>query len=301
MEDRSIDEELAKLEAEGAFKDGEELIRQIATIEAAPEEEPKDAISQLMQQQSVSKEEAEKALNTGYNPNKFDPQDPGSKGVREFNRMGELLDKFEKSVEDNRRKDEVIKELAERMDKREQLAYERALRALEAQRQEAVNEGDVERFNAIDTEYRQTQQDLNQFRQPAAPQQNQEPEVFTKLREDFEKRNAAWYNNDSPENYEMFLAARREDERLSIKYPTRDPAENVRDVEMYIRKAYANHPAFQNSAQQSAPRIGQNENKLGASKHRTLDDLSPRQKMIFRELRAVDSEMTVDKYIEYMG
>jgi hypothetical protein len=303
----SIDAELAALGDEDLTTFLEESVEkeQADTVDA-PEavtepavEEKDNTAKELAEKQNISIEDAEKALKTGYNPDKYDPNDPESKSVREYNRIGEVLDKFETAVKDIHKKDEVINHLVEKFNKKEELAYQRALKDLEAKRNEAVEEGDVARFNQLDSEYKATQDEFQQLTQDVvAPTPAHDVQGVV---EDFSRRNGTWYNRETFENSKMMDFAIDYDKFLTNKYPNRDVSENLKEVEMEVRKRFPTHPSFKNVERERAPTMSSNEDKRGSSSKPTVRDLTPFQRQVFSEIHKADSSYTVEKYLNEMG
>lgn len=300
--------ELPSIEAELAAIGDEDLtsfLEKSVEAEAAVEEpsivddvvgetlevDPADA---LAQKQNISKEDAEKALKTGYNPDKYDPANPESKSVMEYNRMGEVLDKFENAVSDIRKKDDVIKHLMDKFNKKEELAYQRALTDIETKRSEAVAEGDVQRFNQLDTEYKATQNELQQFKsdEVAAPVND-----VSSMVDDFSKRNGTWYNRENFENSKMMDFAIEYDQFLTNKNPNREVGDNLKDVELEVRKRFPTHPSFKNVERDRGSVVSSNEDKRGTTNRSTVRDLSAFQRQVFSEIHKADPTYTVDKYL----
>lgn len=304
----SIEDELSKIKdddllkhleesAEAATEVEEEVVAEVSDTEET--ETVKSDAEILADTQGISVDDAEKALKTGYDASKFDPNDPKSKSVMEYNRLGEVIDKFENAVQDVRRKDDVIKHLVEKFNKKEELAYQRAIRDLEAKRAEAVEEGDVENFTKLDKEIDLQRKELVDLQSPV---QNNPADDIGHMVTDFEKRNIGWYNDDTFDNSQMKEFAIKYDEYLARTRPQATPADNLKAVELEVRKKFPNHVAFKNQARESAPMMATNEAKRGDSGSKpTVRDLSAFQRQVFSEIHKADKSYTVEKYLQEMG
>src|SRR5690606_25491483 len=122
------------------------------------------------------------------------------KSPGEWVRTGELIDKYRKAVKSLDNKNDVINKMIEKFSKKEELAYQRAIKDLEAKRRVAIEEGDTEAFDLADAEIKQHQQELDEFKSLSTEKKT---DVNHDVAMEFVKRNVTWYNNYTFETAQM--------------------------------------------------------------------------------------------------
>lgn len=300
MEELEHDEGFQKfLETEKETETVDEVIEgatEPALGEAVSEEPVAEvnSIQDFADKHGFTVEEVEKATKEGYRIDQYDPSDPYRKTPVEFNRLGNVIDKFEKAVKDVRGKDEIIRRMMDKFQKKEEIAYQRAIRELESRRMAAIEEADTEEFRRIDNELNLQKQELNKLQEEVVKvEDNSAHEAAL----EFQKRNAHWYNSDTYENSKMSEFAIDYENYLANKDPNISVEERLRKVEMEVRKKYINNPIFANRNRDSAPVMSANASKTVAPKS---VELTANQERMYRHMKSVNPKYTKEQYLKDM-
>jgi len=255
--------------------------------EEEPEkEEPVNALEDKIQEESTDSElsDVEKeALEKGWNPKGI----PGKrhKSAEEFLATGELIEKLESASEENKKYRETVELMLQKMQTKEKTAYEKALRDIEAKREAAVVDGDVNRFNALEQEYKQIQE------QVSTPDPAQS--LIDKQVNDFVTRNAAWYNDQTFENSQMKKFAEEYEDFLAKKHPGLAIEDRFKEVETEVRRKFSDSKIFSNSRRNEAPKTSSTEVKREVKQ---TVDLSPQQEQMYRLIKRQDKNYTKEQY-----
>lgn len=230
----------------------------------------------------------------GWNPN-------GEKGAKEYIEFAlEELPKRGTALKTQSRKIEhkdselgqmkvILDQLANDMKKSKETAYQQALADIQAQKREAVANGDLEKFDKLEKD--ENNLSNNQGAQDALLE--------------FQARNADWWDSDTDEAVEMQVYARQVDSVLIGK--RLPPAEHMRKVEEKVKnkfKSYFTKDQEESKEENSNYRMSvegvQQENNVISSKKDkvyTFRDLNDAQKAAAKYL-AEQGTMTVDTYIK---
>lgn len=100
-------------------------------------------------------------------------------------------------------------------------------------RREAIRNGDVEEVERIENEYQKL------YSQPQNHYSYQKTPIDPYV-EEFQHRNANWYNSDTEENLRMMSFANVRDAKLAELYPDWDVQRRHREVEEAVKRAYPN-------------------------------------------------------------
>jgi vacuolar-type H+-ATPase subunit I/STV1 len=115
--------------------------------------------------------------------------------AKEFVQRASLYEKIDRQGKQLREVTRALDGLKQHYGKVEQAAYDRALKALKEQRKEALTEGDGEKFEHLDDQIKQVEQEAEQARQAAEVpviQNNEAQQVFMS----WVNKNS-WYRNDA--------------------------------------------------------------------------------------------------------
>lgn len=252
--------------------------------------------------------ELAKALADGYNP-----KDPKGLTPREYNVRGPLFDVIDKKnkqltsvLNEKKRQDREITELKQmiadigaKMSKSEARTYEREAHELQRQRLEAVQYGDLEKFNQLDQQYRALQASLPEpTKPPPVPALSDDAKQFL-------ERNQDWFNSDTVENHIMKKAAIEfENDYLQARElegkPPLTPAVLSRRIEEFVKAKFPHR--FENPESTKPPAVaGGGGSTVGKETSANMDELSPFQQDVFLRMKKADPSFTVDKYLKTFG
>lgn len=215
-------------------------------------------------------------------------QSDGEKSAEEFVKVA--LDKFPDQSKKIKQLFRTVEELKEHMSKAETRAYEKAKAELDAQRKQAIYDGDVERVEALD----KAREDLKPAMQMEAPAQTLHPAIA-----EFEERNAAWLNGTSYEELKMQQWVEAHGAILGRKKLPVD--EHMALLEDHVKKEFSNY--FNNNEETIASPVAASRENLttpatrGKGKAPTFNDLSQEQKQIARDFEKM-GVMSIDNYIK---
>lgn len=268
-------------------------------------EEPKEEIIQeeVSESQSEYSEAEQAAMEQGWRPpSEFDEEGKEAISADEFLRRGELFDKIKdlKSQyrRDTHRLEGQVKELGEMMKDERKRGYDQALADLSARRAEAVEIGDLDAFNSLDSEYNRVRDQKAELEQKAFSTPSV-PEVPVEVK-NFQQKNADWFNSNTPENNTMVTQAVQIDEHLAASQPYLTDQQRLDKVEGEIKKLYPHRfsnpkkqqPAAVESATVAAPAASsQQGTKIKFS------DLDERQKAACEQFLSLDPDVTVEDYL----
>lgn len=265
----------------------------------APAEIEEGKQEEVSKELSPEEKELQKALADGYDPNRKDGYTP-----REFNLRGELITKLDKLGKVHQKDKAEIKELRSMiaamqssMSRQESRSLEREAAELQARRMEAVESGDLNRFELLDQEYRKLQESIHRVQQPV-PQPH-----YSNAADTFKERNSAWFNYDTAENQVMHDEALAFGQRY-VAYRQQEGLPPLTDqnlgkkIEEYIKTKFSHR--F-NNPEASKPQAVMSSNSPVAGRIRPsadLGDLSERQQQSYLRMKATDPDMTPDKYLK---
>lgn len=277
--------------AEVEFNSDIELLKQELEIQDEPE---------LKQELEVPVEEElsieEQARKQGWRPKEeFDGDEEDFVSAEEYVGRSPLYRKINKQNKEIRELQEAFKELGSHMKKREKLAYERAIKELAEERSVAVQNGDTDTFNKIDTELESLKQQMQEVKPEETrivePVKQAPPEVDA-----FVKRNK-WFNGDSVEDKIMTSAAYTIDDNIKRNNPDISTAEEMNLLEKELMKMFPHK--YQNTRRTRASDVSSSINTPSSkTKHSKIDwnSLSPIEKQTARKADLIEG-YSAEQYI----
>lgn len=233
-------------------------------------------------------QEEQEAIEKGW-----DPTYKGDNFVsaKEFIRVGSMIKRMKSSEKKLEELKDVVKDLSHHLKKADEAALEKARRELREQKLQAVNEGDVDRFNQLEK-----QESLLVQEPPAQP-----PEV-SEAAKDFASRNKDWFNTSTPENHEMAMAADTIDkfigEQLQKQGKTVSVKEHLQMVEDRIKKLYPHR--FENPNQQKPSLVSKSTVSSGAAKTTLASRLTDRQLQMAKQVKQIDPNFNLEEYAKQL-
>lgn len=211
----------------------------------------------------------------------------GEKSAEEYVKVA--LEKFPDQSKKIKQLFRSIDELKTHMTKSEEKAYERAKADLDAQRKDAIRQGDVDEVERLDKEREQL---LPQ------PVQSSEPQIPQAIL-DFEERNKEWIDGTSFEDLKMQQWVEDHGKVLGRKKLPIDEHMNL--LEEHLKKEFAHRFETEENTEVKSPVSQSRQNVTGASKSKnskiTFNDLGPEQKKIARDFEQLGI-MSVEQYIK---
>lgn len=212
----------------------------------------------------------------------------GEKSANEFVKLA--LEKFPDQSKKIKQLFRTVEELKDHMSKSEARAYEKAKAELDAQRKQAIYDGDVARVEALD----KAREELAPSLSTGEPTQHQ---AIT----EFEERNSSWLNGTSYEELKMQQWVEAHGAILGRKKLPVD--EHMALLEEHVKKEFPSY--FDNQeddTEVSSPVSYSRENVTQKStkakgKPPTFNDLTAEQKQIARDFEKM-GVMSVENYIK---
>ena len=245
-------------------------------------------------------EELKIAMENGYNPD-----DPKGYTPREYNLRGPLLNEISERGKELKRQakqisqlEDMIKKLGDQMTKAEARSIEKEAKEIHARRLEAIQYGDVAKFEALDKEYKELQASVPPAHNDIAePRQQLSPDAQA-----FIERNSDWFNTDTTENFQMkkdaiefeadYLNARAMEGKPPLTH-----AVLGRRIEEYIKSKYPHR--FENPEKSKPAAVVASKNSsIDKEPQANLEDLTPHQQQVFHRMKRADPSLTPDKYLK---
>lgn len=222
----------------------------------------------------------------GWNPE-------GPKSAEEWANTEPLYEELKKRGKQLKSMQRTIEELKEHMQKQDQIAYEKALRDIEAQRKEAIRNGDVDLVEHLDEQ----KQQMN-----VPQQQPQQPEQHPAIKE-FAERHASWLNDVSYEAIQMQQWLLERDKLLASK--NLPPEKHVEVIEDHLKKQFPNY--FCDNIKESVDTVDTITSDMNShvaspahkNKKYTFSHLNDTQKRVARDFERMKI-MSVDEYIKQL-
>ncbi|MHB8483938.1 MAG: hypothetical protein ACYDBV_14670, partial [Nitrospiria bacterium] len=155
--DEEVSTELSPVESEiKRFLDNMPEVK-AEVEEASPKEDKQEVKAESIEEFSDIEKEA---MEKGWNPKGI----PGKrhKSAEEFLDAGVLIEKLESIAEENRKYRDAVEHLLAQSTQKEQKAYARALRDLEARRDAAIEEGNLKQVKVIEAQSEQLKAEIPQ-------------------------------------------------------------------------------------------------------------------------------------------
>jgi len=286
----------------------EEPVIETLSEEASQEVELPEEIQAVLEAHAGdpdwSVEEIKKALEDPHA--KYNPKGPRSPG--EFNRNGSYLNKIKDMKSQHTREMNMLKrqldELKSHMTKNEQRNIQKEAQEIQAKRLAAVEYGDKETFVALDNQFAELQQRMQEAAPPAPIGQ---PVDMSEEMVAFYERNKDWVQGGDAEANVILMKAMDFENRLKAQRASMNKAplsdiELAKNIEAYVHKEFPDK--FRNTANRSrpaaveqvdSPRIKPVENKVG------LKDLNAFQREACQRFITDNPGSTVEEYISLMN
>lgn len=232
------------------------------------------------------------ALEMGYNPNY---SGSNRKTPEQFVKDSSFFRKIDELKKENKEVKNLLKQQAEHNKKVERAAYEKALREIQQEKIDKVNEGDVEGFRIVE----QKQQAVEEQIKALEPEQPIQPELSENVK-NFVERNKYWLNQDSAENKEMAEAALLIDNFIAKQNRELgrqvSEAEHLNLVEERIKRLYPHRFENPNTKKPATVAVSSG----GNTKPDVNSKLNNRQKYFLRAAQKYGLDISADEYVKQL-
>jgi hypothetical protein len=269
---KQIEEKRAELKIDAQEEEVKATEEPVAEVETTPEVD----------------EITKKAIEMGWDPTH---KGPSFVPAKEFVERGSF---FRKIDSQNKRIDElltVVKGLDEHNRKIAHSEYKRGLQDAISRRVEAVQEGDVEKFNKAEDDLR-TLNKSKPVELPNTPQPANNGVTQEML--DFVEENKAWFNNNTKENARMVAEA----DGLFVLESRDNPHLSQIEILKAVKEKIARlHPeAFANPNKERAPAVTPTKASSTGSKVSLAAKLTENQRSFFKKASDAGIKMTMEEY-----
>lgn len=270
----------------------------------APIEEPvvaeikEEITAEVVDNPDYSPEEIAKAKADGWREDDEKGLSPG-----EFNRNRPFIEKMvqkSKTIENLRHQ---LTQIKRGVDEARRQGYEEGLRALDAQRKEAVKYGNIDDFERIDNEMQRVKEDYQNASK--SDDNTNHPDVVA-----FLERNS-WAREYTPDTAVIQDAANTFEQRLDASrlqkgLPVLSYAEKAEQIEQYVHKRFPEQfnrvpTVSKNATVAPAVAASGSPSIKEAPTKASINDLTDFQKERFTFLKQADPSITVDKYVEMIN
>ena len=262
-------------------------------VEAGATEAGVEEVSSSSEPQ-VSESE-QKAVEMGWKPkDQFNEDDKSFVGAEEYVRNQSFFDKIDTLQQRMRKQEHESKEqlraVNAQVKESKRVGYEQALRDLEGKRNEAVELGDTDSFNTIDSEYARVRDDLvNTNRE--IEQQAAAPAAPTDGEVQFKDRNSSWFNFDNQGNRQMAEQAIVINNHLMESKPYLTEHQRLESVEKEIKSLYTNRFDNPNKAKPAAVAPTSASSGRAVSGNVTYEGLSSDDKRRYKVCKEASEDM----------
>lgn len=260
------------------MSESEDLSALEALTDEPPEDPPADPPPEDPPEPPKADPLEEKALSRGWRPkDDYDGDEHEWVDAGEFLRRAPLFDQLSK-------KDRKIRDLEKKLDGTakfvegiEKRVREQTLSEIEADRRKAVEDGDVEAFEAADKKYREAEK-------PVEPEPV-DPDIPEEV-QDFAKRNGSWFEKN---------AAMTEDSVSFTKFYRGQGKELGEALELAEKDIKRKYPDFFENPNKKRPQSVASDNKEKGATQRGYSDLTDEQKSVFAVIK---SRVKLEDYIK---
>lgn len=224
------------------------------------------------------------AMEMGWKPpGQFDSSKEGKRALsaEEYVDRRSLYKRIDSYRDTAEKAKEAVVKLGEHLKKTEEAAYRRALETLNAQRADAFNKQDAERFNEIEAKMNATQQEFQERINIVQP----ESVAYKPTQEEaaFITRNEGWFNS-KPENADIVDSAKRLDQYWTLKRPELSNSERLVLVEGDIKREFPERFEKKPTRRDEPPAVATNTEKASPKGDKSAYRLSDRQKSFARQM-----------------
>jgi len=226
----------------------------------------------------------QRALEMGWRPKEeFDGDEVDFVDAKEFISRKPLYDKISQQSKQIKNVNRSLEALKEHYTKVKEVEYQNAIKALKAQRKDALVTGDADAFEKAEQEIQQAEEQFEEIKQSAAQITTQE-EVVSPIFQNWKNRNP-WYDSTG------YMRSFADDLGKRLHTTGMHPDDILKEVEKAVRKEFPTK--FRNPNKDDAPEVGVSKNTKGKGAEMQLTE---------QERRVMDTlvrggHITKEKYL----
>lgn len=229
----------------------------------------------------------QRAMAMGWRPREeFDGTDDEFIDAKEYVRRKPLFEKIEQQSRQLKQLTRAMESFKIHHSKVEEAAVTRAIAALRAERKQALTDGDGDRFEALDDQIKEAEQQVQHIKQEQARPIVQEEVVHPEFQ--------AWVNKNSWYQNVSYMRKFADDVGLTLAQRGLSREEVLKEVEQAVRREFPQK--FTNPNKASAPEVEGSRTPAGKTKGFGVKDLDPIEKRIMNDL-VRSGTMTQDEYL----
>lgn len=227
-----------------------------------------------------------RAMDMGWRPQEeFEGNPDDFVDAKEFVRRQPLFDKIESQSKELKNVKKALDALKQHYTSVKEAEYNRAVKALEAAREQAITEGDGAKFTQLDKELKNVEAQNKQIEalktEPSGP-----PQEFV----EWNNRNK-WYQSDE----DMTVFADAYGMRYKQNHPETPPAKVLEEVEKAVKRNFPNK--FENPRKANAPDVDTSKGSSRKSVSSGEADLTEQERQIMNTL-VRGGHITKEKYLD---
>lgn len=228
----------------------------------------------------------QRAMEMGWRPrDEFNGTDDDFIDAKEFVRRKPLFDKIEHTTKEVKQLRRTLDALKTHYTKVQETEFKRALDRLKVARQEAISNGDGATFDAIDTEIKRVEKEVDTIEQV----KNEPAEVETVT----DPRFVSWTNRNPWYNSVSYMRKFADEVGVRLAQQGMEPIEVLKEVEKAVRKEFPNK--FTNPNKANAPAVENGRSSASAGKADSIE-LTPQEKKIMNQLVST-GVLTKEEYL----
>jgi hypothetical protein len=231
----------------------------------------------------------QRAMEQGWRPkDEFNGDEETFVDAKEFLGRQPLFDKIETSQKEVKQLRKALENFKNHYTKVKETEYNRALAALKSERKSALENGDGDRFELIDAEIKNVEQQVQEVKQaheaPLVQDTPQEPIEFVHW-----KNRNGWYDKM------QYMRVYADELGTTLHQQGVKPAEVLKQVEVAVRKKFPDE--FVNPRKASAPAVEEGRGSSTASRGNSFKDKLPADARSIMNSLVRSGTMTEEEYI----
>ena len=242
---------------------------------------------EVVQETPEVSEIEQKALDMGWRPrDEFDGTDDEFIDAKEFVRRKPLFDKIEQQGKQLKATIKALEGLKQHYTSMREVEYERALKALKAERKQALSDGDADRFDVLDDQIKEVESEAAKIQQTKNVPAVQEEVVNPEFQSWVTRNN--WYKNVG------YMREFADEVGVRLHQQGLSPTEVLKQVEQAVRKEFPHK--FTNPNKNTAPAVESSGGTKSAGKQKDTVELSELERKVMNDL-VRSGVLTKEEYI----
>lgn len=234
-------------------------------------------VEDVATQENASMDDAYKmvAKDFGWNEN-------GEKDAKTF-----MIDHGKIKTKKIKNLEETVNYLVNNYAEKDKKAYERAIQELSAQKQQAVIDQDLDKYNKLEQQYIETLDAVKKAEEEQKEINEKLTSQQTELFDNFIRKNSDWWNDVSMQQFAIGYES-----KVKAQNPHMDDGEILGLVEQEVRRRFPDHAAFRRDTSQ---KVTTSDAKVPEATDKKSVKLSRDQEMRFNSIKRA-KEMIGEKF-----